>query len=149
MVDYLGRIDNGLIIETPKIILPWSLQKREIFDKINSVQIVSENYYTIKVVLSGISFINKLGLHFEKDKLSAIDLFNDEKYSADSKIDNIFSNHQLILEDFFGPPSRNKLLDRIKDICKEYRWRFRYVTIIHSLWDRFGVEENLKIVINR
>lgn len=67
MVDYLGRIDNGLIIEPPKIILPWSLRKRELFDKINSVQIVSENYYTIKVVLSGISFINKLGLHFEKD----------------------------------------------------------------------------------
>ncbi len=28
MVDYLKEIDNGLIIEEPKIVLPWSLQKK-------------------------------------------------------------------------------------------------------------------------
>lgn len=28
MVDYLKEIDNGLIIEEPKIALPWSLQKK-------------------------------------------------------------------------------------------------------------------------
>lgn len=28
MVDYLKEIDNCLIIEEPKIVLPWSLQKK-------------------------------------------------------------------------------------------------------------------------
>lgn len=28
MVDYLQEINNGLIIEDPKILLPWSLKKR-------------------------------------------------------------------------------------------------------------------------
>ena len=31
MVDYLQEINNGLIIEDPKILLPWSLQKKDVF----------------------------------------------------------------------------------------------------------------------
>lgn len=42
MVDYLQEINNGLIIEDPKILLPWSLQKKDVFDKINCINIVNE-----------------------------------------------------------------------------------------------------------
>ena len=86
MVDYLQEINNGLIIEDPKILLPWSLQKKDVFDKINCINIVNENYYTLRIVLSGISFINCAGLHFKKERLSEIELFNNEKYWAESEI---------------------------------------------------------------
>lgn len=148
MVDYLEKINNGLIIEEPKILLPWSLQKKDIFNKISSINIVNENYYTLKVVLSGITFINCIGLHFEKERLSEVDLFNNEKNWSESEIANIFNAHQLILEDFFGEPNRNKLLEKFKGVNKEYKWKFRYITIIHKLWDRFGMEEVVKIYIN-
>lgn len=148
MVDYLEKINNGLIIEEPKILLPWSLQKKDIFNKISNINIVNENYYTLKVVLSGITFINCIGLHFEKERLSEVDLFNNEKNWSESEIANIFNAHQLILEDFFGEPNRNKLLEKFKGVNKEYKWKFRYITIIHKLWDRFGMEEVVKIYIN-
>ena len=148
MVDYLKEMDNGLIITKPEILLPWSLQKKDFFAKFKSINIVNENYYTIDIVLSGIFFINCAGLHFEKDKLAEIELFNnDKKICSESEIDNIFNNHQLVLENFFGKPSRNKLLEKLKDIHKEYKWKFGHVTIIHKLWDRFGMEEELKIYI--
>ena len=38
MVNYLKEIDNGLIIEEPKIVLPWSLQKRDFFDKFKFIK---------------------------------------------------------------------------------------------------------------
>lgn len=148
MVDYLQEINNGLIIEEPKILLPWGLQKKDVFDKINCINIVNENYYTLRIVLSGISFINCAGLHFKKERLSEIELFNNEKYWAESEIANIFNTHQLVLETFFGESSRNILLEKFKGVTKEYKWKFRYVTIIHKLWDRFGMEEELKIYIN-
>lgn len=148
MVDYLKGIDNGLIIEEPKIVLPWSLQKKDLFDLINSINFVNENYYTFKITLSGIPFINCVGLFFEKDRLSKIDLFNNKKYWSESKIGNNFNNHQLILENLFGKPSRNKLLEKFKEVNIEFKWKFRYVTIIHKLWDRFGLEEVLNIFIN-
>lgn len=149
MVDYLEQINSGLIIEEPKILLPWSLQKEDVFNKINCINIVNENYYTLRIVLSGISFINCAGLHFKKERLSEIDLFNNnEKYCPESEIANIFNTHQLVFENFFGESSRNMLLKKFKGVNKEYKWKFRYVTIIHKLWDRFGLEEELKIYIN-
>lgn len=149
MVDYLKEIDNGLIIEEPKIILPWSLQKKDFFDKFKDINTVNENYYSIKIVLAGIFFVNCAGLHFEKERLSEIDLFNNEERWSELEISNVFSNHQLLLENFFGEPSRNKLLEKFKEVNKEYKWKFKHVTIIHKLWDRFGMEEILKILINR
>ena len=150
MVDYLEKIDRGLIIEKPKILLPWDLQKKDIFDKINGIKIkvVNEKYYTFKIVLSGISFINCVGLHFEKERLSEVELFNNEEYWRESEIEDVFCNHQLVLESIFGIPYRNKLLEKLKGLNKEYIWKFRCVTMIHKLWDRFGMEENLRIYIN-
>ena len=146
---FLKEIDSGLIIEEPKIVLPWSLQKKDLFEKIKSINIVNENYYTFEIVLSGISFINCVGLHFEKERLSRIDLFNNEKYCSELEIGNVFNNHQLVLENFFGKPSRNKLLEKFEEVNKEYKWKFRFVTIIHKLWNRFGLEEELRIYIKK
>ena len=138
MTDYLKEIDRGLIIEEPEVIIPWNLEKRDIFDMIKSINITNENYYTFKIVLSGIPFVNCAGLHFEKEILSKINLFNDEGY-PESEITDVFNNHQLVLENLFGK-SVKCLLAKLKGFDKEYKWKFRYVTIIHRLWDRFGME---------
>lgn len=148
-MDYLKEIDNGLIIEKPKIVLPWTLQKKDLFYKISDISKVNENYYTLNVVLPEISFVNCIGLHFQNERLSEIELFNNEKMGAEPEIGNIFKNHQLILENSFGVSRRNKLSNFFKGCNKEYRWQFKHITIIHKLWDRFGMEEVLKIYIKR
>lgn len=66
-MDYLKEIDNGLIIEKPKIVLPWTLQKKDLFYKISDISKVNENYYTLNVVLPEISFVNCIGLHFQNE----------------------------------------------------------------------------------
>jgi|GEM_PF-2883751 hypothetical protein len=153
MVDYLKEIDNGLIIEKPKIVLPWGLQKKDSFDMINNINVVNENYYTFKIVLTGISFINCAGLHFESERLSKIELFNDKKDRSELESGNIYNNHQLVLENLLGKARRNCLLEKMfKQVNKgdiEYRWKFKDITIIHKLWNRFGMEEVLEILINR
>lgn len=148
MINYLKEINNGLIIERPKILLPWGLLKKDVFDKINGIDVVDKNYYTIRIVLSGIDFINCAGLHFKNERLSEVDLFDSEKYCSESEIGNTFNTHQLVLEKFFGKASRNKISEKFKGVNKEYRWKFKHVTIIHKLWDRFGMEEVMKIYIN-
>ena len=40
-----------------------------------------------------------------------------------------------------------QIIGKMRDVDKEYRWRFKRVTIIHKLWDRFGLEEKLMIRI--
>lgn len=66
-MDYLKEIDNGLIIEKPKIVLPWTLQKKDLFYKISDISKVNENYYILNVVLPEISFVNCIGLHFQNE----------------------------------------------------------------------------------
>ena len=112
MVDYLEEIDNGLIIEKPKIVLPWGLQKKDSFDMINNINVVNENYYTFKIVLTGIYFINCAGLHFESERLSKIELFNDKKDRSELESGNIYNNHQLVLENLLGKARRNCLLEK-------------------------------------
>lgn len=118
MADYLKEIYNGLIIEEPKTILPWNLQKKDFFDKFKCIKTVNENYYVVKIVLSGIFFISFAGLHFKKERLAEVELFNNEKDFSESEISNVFSNHQLILENSFGKPCRNKLLKNLKRLIK-------------------------------
>ncbi len=145
MTSYLENIDNGLIIEKPETILPWNLQKRNVFDKFPDITMINGNYYTLKIVLSEMPFINCVGLHFEKERLSEIELFNNEKYYSESEINYVFNSHQGILEKLFGKSKKNKLAEKLYGFQEEYRWKFKHATIIHRIWDHFGMEENLLI----
>lgn len=151
-MNYLKEIDNGLIIEEPRIILPWNLQKKELFNLSNNISVISENYYVLKIALFKIPFINSAGLHFVNEKLSKIELFNDQKKCSPFEINDIFNNNQIVLESLFGKPNKNRILWRMftkvnkNDI--EFTWKFRCITLTHKLWDRFGVEENIIISIN-
>ncbi len=147
MADYLDKIEEGLAIAQPEIVLPWNLKKSNVFDELDGVNIVNENYYTLGIILDGLPFINCAGLHFDEEKLSEIELFDNEKRCVKAKADDVFDAHQILLESFFGTPCRNRLSEKIRDVDKEYRWRFKRVTIIHKLWDRFGLEEKLTIRI--
>ena len=82
-----------------------------------------------------------------KEKLVEIELFNNEIHLAEAD-DSAFNKHQLVLEECFGEPTRNKLIEKFKEFNKAYYWKFKHVSIIHKLWDRFGMEENLIIRIN-
>lgn len=97
--------------------------------------------------MDGLPFINCAGLYFDEEKLSEIELFDNEKRCVKAKTDDVLDAHQILLESFFGTPCRNRLSEKIRDVDKEYRWRFKRVTIIHKLWDRFGLEEKLTIRI--
>lgn len=136
MADYLEKIDKGLVIAKPEIVLPWKLKKSNVFDELDGVNIVNENYYTLGIILDGLPFINCAGLHFDN-----------EKRCVKAKADDVFDAHQILLGSFFGTPCRSRLSEKMRDVDKEYRWRFKRVTIIHKLWDRFGLEEKLTIRI--
>ena len=51
MADYLEKIDKGLVIAKPEIVLPWKLKKSNVFDELDGVNIVNENYYTLGIIL--------------------------------------------------------------------------------------------------
>lgn len=78
------------------------MKKSNVFDELDGVNIVNENYYTLGIILDGLPFINCAGLHFDEEKLSEIELFDNEKRCVKAKADDVLDAHQILLERFFG-----------------------------------------------
>lgn len=50
--------------------------------------------------MDGLPFINCAGLHFDEEKLSEIELFDNEKRCVKAKADDVFDAHQYYWKDF-------------------------------------------------
>lgn len=152
MASCLDKIDLGLLIERPNIVLPWNASKNEILGLDKEFQKIVENYYTLKVSLQNFSFMDSLGLYFENNKLSKIELYNGHK-SDEGNLQDEFYDHQKIFEQCIGKPSKQlaitKIFTRVNKDDREYKWYFKYVTITHKIWDRFGLEEKMIISIKK
>lgn len=151
MTGFLQQIDNGLPIRDPELLLTWDLKREEAVGTIGGMSMVSENYFTFRAALRELPFVDCVGLHFEKDRLSVVELFSLREYSGGAELCGLFREHQKALEDVLGAPARDFLRSLFftdKD-DREYRWKFRRVTVSHRLWNRFGMEEKLEIVIRR
>lgn len=148
MANYLEEIYKGFAIEKPDIFLPWSASKDEILNLDKNFKKINDNYFILVVELYNLPFVEKIGVHFENNKFSVLELI----CKKDSKnIHDSFFDHQVELEKNFGKPiSRFPVFSFVtkvnrNDIIK--KWRFNDVTLIHKLWDRFGIEECLEFLI--
>lgn len=145
MANYLEEIYKGFAIDKPDIFLPWSASKDAILSLDKNFKKINKNYFILVVELYNLPFIEKIGVHFENNKFSVLELIC-KKYSKN--IHDSFFDHQVILEKIFGKPiscfpgfsciTKASSNDIIK------KWRFNDVTLIHKLWDRFGTEERLE-----
>jgi hypothetical protein len=85
----------------------------------------------------------------EKDKLTEIDLTNVNNKGDGESAKCSFEEVQAIFEKYFGKPSKlSAIIYHFTKMNKDdvrHIWRFKNITIIHKLWDRFGLEENILI----
>jgi hypothetical protein len=147
MADYLEKIYEGLILEEPKTIIPWDLKEKDVFNKLEGVSKMAENYYSLEVKLADIPFIDCIGLQFKKGWLSSIDLFFIEENCSEEERAIRFDEYQAVLKNLFGRAHRKLFSEWLNGYVKVYEWKFLYISMIHKLWDRFGLEENLSINI--
>lgn len=152
MSRYLEKIDLGLVIEKPNIFLPWSATKNEVLNLNKEFENPSKNYYTLKVRLYDIPFVENLGIQFIDDSISKVDLY----YKHESEKDNIrdnFSRNQKILEQQFGKSSRQSYIEKFftkqNKADEEYKWQFKQIKIFHKIYDRFGLEESVSILVRK
>lgn len=151
----MDRFISGLTIDEPSLFLSWSATENEIPILLNGHEYkkVKEHYYSIIVTLFDRLFNGCLCLHFDtKGKLSKLELFSsDSDYSNDATVLNSFKETQKILESYLGQPSKLTsavyALTKSNQNDKEYTWNFKNVKVIHNVWDRFGLEEHLEILL--
>ena len=127
--------------------LKWCIEKNEFLKSFNNVKEVNSNYYCLRVELKDLLFVNQVGVHFSFDKIQKVELFDS---SATNEIGvELFKKHQQNLEKLFGKPkTRCSSIQHLFNTSNNvYKWNFKTVELIHSLQDRFGIEERVEFFI--
>ncbi len=143
---YCKNITEGLSLGNQGF-LRWCIEKNEFLKSFNNVREVNSNYYCLRVELKDLLFVNQVGVHFSFDKIQKVELFNSSATNETGV--ELFKKHQQDLEKLFGKPkifcsSIQQLFNTSNNV---YKWDFKTVELIHSLQDRFGMEERVEFSI--
>ncbi len=148
------RFDLGLTVDEPSLFIPWFLTEKELSSLLNGYKYkkITDHYYWLSsVVLFDKQFYGDVGFHFNGEgKLAILELNSaDSDYSGEEAILQSFEKEQKTLEVCFGKPSKlAKILyffTKTNRQNKECVWNFKKVKLIHTLFDRFGMEQRLQI----
>lgn len=133
------EIAKGFAIDDSETVIPWRITPEQLarITGQNALTEVTRNYFVTRCsALGGLQL--SVGYHFQGRSLRQIELFrNFAMPLAESYAD--FQEH---LETTFGPPTSVGEADCGFSYCE---WKLGTITIIHSVIDRFGPEEHVRI----
>ena len=151
-----NKLILGLTLDEPSLIIPWTLtemQLSELQNRCEYKKVADHYYYVTAVTLFDKQFCGDVGFHFNYEgKLQTLELNSaDIDYSSEEALLHSFKKVQKTLEVYFGKPSKlAKILyffTKTNRQNKECVWNFKKVKLIHTLFDRFGMEQRLLINI--
>lgn len=134
---------KGLLIDTPKIFIPWDIDEKTFADEFKShgVSQVAEKYYFVRgVTVLGESNCN-IGVYFDKT-LRKIGISRDNYAGYEDYIKSFKIFQTVLIREFGQPNKRERSLNDFED-CE---WKISdNIKIYHYVMDRFGLEEHLYI----
>lgn len=136
------NIQEGYKIDEPDIFIPWDIDEQTLTQKLKAHDFkhVTTGYYTISSKsLDGLNCM--IGFHFEPRKngfLNELEFFR-TNYNDQEKS---FSDFQSHFEAEFGKPTSES---NGNGGFKNYTWNLENVQIVHYVFDRFGLEEHMRI----
>jgi len=134
---------KGFQLEVPAVFIPWGIRAADLEAPFGgSLERVRDGYYCMTCESLG-GMQNELGLHFSY--YSAIGTLHKlEFFRKDySDIQGSYETFQKHFEDAFGPPDFRE--PGQQDGLPDCAWHLGDVTIVHYVFDRFGLEEHMEI----
>lgn len=136
------NLENGLHLESPAILVPWSLnrwQLRNLLPNPEQAHKVTARYIVLHDIVSLGGLTHDLGLHFGVfGKLAKFEYF---RRSGPGPEDS-YREFQKHLERTFGLPTQREPGTEGFDRCI---WKLNGAEIMHELIMRFGPEEHVWI----
>ena len=166
------NIEKGFQIDEPDVFIPWDIDEKGLENLLGEFGMnkVKAGHYCISCKSLG-GLRHELGLHFEEreDEQQSEELENfaksigkiikvigpDRNPRREGKLRELefyrksypdlkesFDEFQSYFEKEFGKPTQCKMG---KEGFPDYDWRLKCVRIYHYVYERFGVEEHLRI----
>mgnify|MGYP000899686386 CR=1 FL=1 len=152
-MDYKKALSTGLPIENLNISVKWNINKDALlsmFDHAETRENREYNYWGchIKAKVLGIDEAN-VTFNFVKNKMTSVSISGHLMAASENLVENyeMLQNH---LESILGKPNNlSKIFFNIFNSKgeKSFCWKFGKITIKHSLFERFGLQEYLEILI--
>jgi hypothetical protein len=135
-------VSKGFQITEPNVFIPWSSDEGQLPWLLRGakLQCVTKGYYTANLISFG-GLNCMIGFHFKEpnNTLSELEFFrmnyDDQKAS--------FEEFQNYFEAAFGKPTS---CSDGSEGFNNYQWLLEDVLIIHRVYDRFGIEEHMRII---
>ena len=145
---YKKDLSKGLFLDSYEILIEWKISENDFLEKIKDIDYEKEEHkdfkcslYRIKTSVLNLDKIFRFTFNFVNKKLRSISVTN-YKYFI-KNINDSYSVVNKFLEKNLGSP--NKIYEVNDEVTTV--WKFRLIKIVHSLINRFGLEERLQIII--
>jgi hypothetical protein len=135
-------LKRGFTIDDPPIAIPWKITGDELVEigGRSGLAEVTRGYYVATCkALGGLEV--RIGFHFDagvKGRLREIELFG--RFAK--PLPESFAEFQSHLEQTFGAPTSS---EPGSDGFAQHFWRQRCADVRHYVFDRFGLEEHVRI----
>jgi len=136
-------LTSGFQIESPNVFVPWDISEAELKSLLDEhgLRQVTHGYYTMSCVsLGGLS--HKLGFHFRPRHHGMLNELEFFRQSYDN-LRASFDEFQKHFENSFGKPATEQ---SETDEFPAFSWSLNGVQIVHYVFDRFGLEEHMRIM---
>jgi hypothetical protein len=137
------NISEGFQIEVPDIFVNWSIGETELRMLLEpyGLRHITKGYFVLSCVsLNGIA--HELGFHFSPRSngiLTELEFFRNSYENQKASFDEFQKHFEL----FFGRPTKSTM--GIEGF-PSHTWELQDVRIVHYVFDRFGLEEHMRIV---
>ena len=134
------KIESGFTIEKPNAFIPWGIHRNQLKMILGpELRCVSLDYYSISCESLG-GMKHQLGFHFDSNaRLKELEFFRDTYPDQDAS----YKEFQKHFEATFGTPTET---GEGEEGFPYHIWYLNEVTIAHSVWNRFGLEEHMRII---
>jgi hypothetical protein len=135
-------LKRGFTIDDPQIVIPWNITGEKLVEigGRDGLEEVTRGYFVATCKALGALDL-RIGFHFdpgERGKLREIELFG--RFAK--PLPESFAEFQTHLEQTFGPPTSS---EPGADGFAHHVWRMRGAEVRHHVFDRFGLEEHVRI----
>ncbi len=137
------NIAKGFQIEFPNVFVHWGIGETQLLTLLEpcGLRHITTGYFALSCVsLEGMA--HELGFHFSprsNDILTELEFFRSSYENQKASFDEFQKHFEL----FFGQPTKSKMGT---EGFPSYAWELEGIRIVHYVFERFGLEEHMRIV---
>jgi len=148
------QLYDGIYFDEPAMFIPWSLEEKDLLSSNFLWEVVNEKNHNYKLSgkINNEAIICNCYLYFLDGRLRSIRIHRNSGYFEgkeyiSAKRQSFREIDQFLVKNLGKPHLLGRLYSKLTE--PSYTWETQAITVKHSLYEHFGLDEELVIKIKR